>query len=220
MYNDILVSSVAKFTAGVAAPTPPRGQQPKPVKPEAPTLPYQPVELEFPPEQRGSAPPSPTAKVPSYRDVLSGARWLDRLGLVAICGGATAIIGGLALIVIALVDPVRQHLSLPSNPGQFLGAAAVLSVLGILCVISGVLVSMTSGLVVAVRDVAQNTFHLAARTTPPVESSAASESPTALVTATAPAHWMHVTTGPLTVPAFIDIDPATHPAAPALPPVR
>jgi hypothetical protein len=200
LYNDILVSSVAKFTAGASMPAS-LPQHRKLVEPDAPKLSYHPLEL--PPAQRGSVPPSPVATVPLYRDVLTGARWLDRVGVAAITGGAAAIIGGVALIVIALVDPVRQHLALPPNKGLFMAAAAVLSVLGILCVVSGVMVSMTSGLVVAVRDVAQNTFHLASRTS--VESPA-SDGPMPVVTSPAPAHWMHVTTGPLVVPAFIDAE--------------
>jgi hypothetical protein len=213
LYNDILVSSVAKFTAGAGMPALP--QQQKAAEPDTPKLAYHP--LEFPPAQRGSTPPSPAATVPTYRDVLTGARWLDRVGVAAITGGAAAIIGGVALIVIALVDPVRRHLALPPNTGLFLAAAAVLSVLGILCVVSGVMVSMTSGLVVAVRDVAQNTFHLASRTAP--AESPASDAP-AQVVAAAPAHWMHVTTGPLVVPAFIDATPTADSAVPLLPTSR
>ena len=209
LYNDILVSSVARFAAGAAMPTLPQKQ--RPVEADPPKLSYHP--LEFPPAQRGSAPPSPAATVPAYRDVLTGARWLDRVGVAAITGGAAAIVGGVALIVIALVDPVRQHLALPQATGLFLGAAAVLSVLGILCVVSGVMVSMTSGLVVAVRDVAQNTFHLASRTTP-VEAPG-NDAPV-VVQAAAPAHWMHVTTGPLVVPAFVDAAPDLQPTTPLL----
>jgi hypothetical protein len=168
LYNDILVSSVARFTAGAAAGVEPRKQQPIDVEPshgpDALALTYQPAE--FPPEVRGSGPPHPAAAVPRYREVLCGARWLDRVGLLARWGGGLAILAGIALILIALVDPIRQWLAIPAHPVLFLIAAGVLSVLGVLCVVSGVMISMTSGLVVAVRDIAQNTFHVAARSSP------------------------------------------------------
>src|SRR5262245_53463156 len=91
LYNDILVSSVAKFTAGAAAPAP------QPIElPAAPTCDYEP--REFTPEERGSAPPNPAAKVPKYADVLYGARWLDRLGLAARCAGAGGVISAILMI--------------------------------------------------------------------------------------------------------------------------
>ena len=168
LYNDILVSSVARFTAGAAARR--RAAEAATDRRRAVTRPrrarvtYQPAE--FPPEVRGSGPPHPAAAVPRYREVLCGARWLDRVGLLARWGGGLAILAGIALILIALVDPIRQWLAIPRHPVLFLIAAGVLSVLGVLCVVCGVMISMTSGLVVAVRDIAQNTFHVAARSSP------------------------------------------------------
>jgi hypothetical protein len=172
LYNDILVSSVARFTAGAAT----AGEQPsvredlieeRTARHGSPlSYHYRPAEI--PPEQRGAAPPNPdTAAVPAYRDVLDGARWLDRLGLVARWGGGFAIVTGLGLIALACFEPIRQRLVLPAHPVLYLTAAAVVTTVGLLCVICGVLVSMTSGLVVAVRDIAQNTFHVAATPAPP-----------------------------------------------------
>ena len=165
LYNDILVSSVARFTAGAAGGGGGQGDQRVREIEEAfaagtPGLSYEPPE--FPPERRGDAPPHPAAAVPRYRDVLYGARWLDRLGLLARWGGGAAVFAGIGLIAITLIPPVRQYLALPAHPVLYLAAAAVVAALGILCVVCGVMVSMTSGLVVAVRDIAQNTFHVAA----------------------------------------------------------
>ena len=171
LYNDILVSSVARFTAGAAT----AGEQPgvcedlieERTARHAPPLSYHFRPPEIPPDQRGAAPPNPnTAAVPAYRDVLDGARWLDRLGLVARWGGGFAILIGIGLILLACFEPIRQRLVLPAHPVLYLTAAAVLTTVGLLCVICGVLVSMTSGLVVAVRDIAQNTFHVAATPVP------------------------------------------------------
>ena len=67
--------------------------------------------------------------MPAYGDVLYGARWLDRVGLLARWGGAAAILGGVALILTALVDPLRQRLALPDQPVLFLAAAAVVYLL-------------------------------------------------------------------------------------------
>ena len=165
LYNDILVSSVARFTTGVAGPAP-LAPAPTPVRrDDRPALQYQPVELA--PEQRGANPPLPAATVPGYLDVLRGARWLGGIGLLARCGGGIAVLAGAALLVIALADPVRKQLALPPHPALYLLAAAVVSALGLLCILCGVMVSMTSGLVVAVRDIAQNTFHVAARPAAP-----------------------------------------------------
>ena len=158
LYNDILVSSVARFTAGASSP-------PAPPKEPDRTLSYRPVE--FAPEARGDRPPHPAAAVPSYPDVLYGARWLDRLGVLGRWGGGAAVFLGVWLIIVSLVDPVRQYLALPAHPFLYLAAAAVVTALGVLCVVCGVMISMTSGLVVAVRDIAQNTFHVAARVDAP-----------------------------------------------------
>lgn len=220
LYNDILVSSVARFTAGAASAGAAEFEarhilaEVTATAPATTALPYHPAE--FPAEARGAKPPHPAAAVPAYGDVLHGARWLDRLGLLARWGGGAAILAGVALIAIALVDPLRQRLALPAHPWLFLAAAAVVTALGVLCVLCGVMVSMTSGLVVAVRDVAHNTFHIAARPTPP--ESPADEAATAApgmttAMATAPAAWLRVTTGPVIVPALLDPAPDHPPRA-------
>ena len=54
--------------------------------------------------------------MPTYRDVLYGARWLDRLGLLARWGGGAAVFAGVGLIAVTLVAPVRQYLALPAHP--------------------------------------------------------------------------------------------------------
>lgn len=207
LYNDILVSSVARFTAGAASPGGATGgsalefgakrhdeRNERRADPTA-SLWYHP--REFPPEERGPAPPHPVAAVPGYRDVLHGARWLDRVGLTARWGGGSAVVAGLALILIALADPVRQRLALPAEPVLFLTAAAVLTALGVLCLVCGVLISMTSGLVVAVRDIAQNTFHVAAQ--PTAESASLADDPRA-----SRAALMRVTSCDKTLPVFVD----------------
>jgi hypothetical protein len=153
LYNDILVSSVARFTAGMAPLNP--------VQPAAPTLSYRPPEI--PAEHRGDSPPSALGVTPKYRDVLRGARWLDSLGTLSRWGGGLVMLSGVALILIVLIDPLRELLNFPVQPALWMTVATIILVVGMLCVCCGVMVSMMSGLVIAIRDIAQNTFHVAAR---------------------------------------------------------
>ena len=150
LYNDILVSSIARFTAAA-----------EPAPPVVPAISYEPVEL--PAGLRGASPPSAEAIVPRYREVLRGARWLGWMAALARWGGSLAVLSAIVVTLFVVVEPLRRHAPVPVRPVLWLTAAGVVAFMGLLCVLCGVMVATMSGLVVAVRDIAQNSFHIAAQ---------------------------------------------------------
>jgi hypothetical protein len=89
----------------------------------------------------------------------------------------------------------------------------VVAALGILCVVCGVMVSMTSGLVVAVRDIAQNTFHVAAR------PSAAEQMPQ-VMSRLQPTDWLSLSGVEPIPPVFLDVPAAAEAPRGLLQPAR
>ncbi len=153
LYNDILVSSVNRFTSGEGTLKLP--------EPEVSALDYRPAEL--PPADRGDLTPSSEAVAPKYAEVLRGARWLVWLAAIARWAGSAVVVAALAVALIVLIKPLHRHVPFPINtPALWLAAAGLVAAVGLLAVLCGVMISMTSGLTLALRDIARNTFHIAA----------------------------------------------------------
>ena len=151
-YNDILVSSVAEFTAATHEPAPPAEPVDEPA-PETAALDYHAEDR--PPDDR-----PPLASPPQYRDVLWGARWLHAVAiLVQVVACLLLVLGGAAVAVGCVHEwqhRISPKVAIPAI--AWLAGGGVLLSLALLLLFLASVVSMTSGLALAVRDVARNSF--------------------------------------------------------------
>ena len=140
LYNDILIGSLSKFIS------PP----PKPPRP-GPLVPYQ--RPEPPPEQREK-----TTRTPIYNEILRGAKWLGGLAIFVRMVGVFLLLVALCLVAVPLIPWMKLILPLSRWPIAWFAGSAMLMLMAFGCMLCGATVSMMSGLALAVRDMARNSF--------------------------------------------------------------
>jgi len=140
LYNDILIGSMAKFVS--PPPKPPRA---------GPLVPYQRPEPK--PEEREKG-----TRTPIYKEILRGAKWLGGLAVAVRMVGVFLMLVALCLVAAPLIPWVREIMPLEEWPLAWFVGGAVLGAMAFACMLCGATVSMMSGLALAVRDMARNSF--------------------------------------------------------------
>ena len=141
LYNDILISSMAQFAAQV-------------VEEKAAELP---VTDYLRPEPRAEE-RDKTTRTPIYKEILGGAKWLWGLAMFVKMVGVFLLLVALCLVAVPLVPWVREVAPLKEWPIVWFVGGAVALAMGFGCMLCGATVSMMSGLALAVRDMARNSF--------------------------------------------------------------
>jgi hypothetical protein len=138
IYNDILISSIARPTARLLdyRTAEPAGQQNSPSPSQLEVL-------------------KPLLVIPAYQEILAGARWLRYFARAA---GATACLAIVASVVCSIVGTAQtpdKHAD--PRASWFIAAASLLAIAGA-SLFSAVVLRTCSGLALALRDLARNSF--------------------------------------------------------------
>jgi hypothetical protein len=147
LYNDILIASMARFIS--PPPKPPR---------LGPSLPYR--RPDPAPQERG-----PRTRAPFYKEIIGGAKWLGGLAVAVRMFGVLFVLLAVCASLLP-VKPIREIMPFKVIPLIWFIGGALLLTLGFACMLCGATVSMLSGLALAVRDMARNSFH----EEPPIET--------------------------------------------------
>jgi len=143
LYNDILIGSMGRFVA-------PPSEEPK-----------EPVELAVPRYLRPEPKPEEREKgtrTPIYKEILRGAKWLGGLAMAVRMVGVFLVLVAGCLVAVPLIPWLRMVMPLEEWPIVWFVSGAVLLVMAFGCILCGATVSMMSGLALAVRDMARNSF--------------------------------------------------------------
>ncbi|HEV8606669.1 MAG TPA: hypothetical protein VGQ99_14940 [Tepidisphaeraceae bacterium] len=140
LYNDILIASMSRFIS----PPP----QPTRVGPMAPYQRPEPA-----PEEREKR-----TRTPFYKEILAGARWLGGLAVAVRMVGVFTVLLALCATLLPVIKPVREIMPFRVIPLLWFIGGAMLLAMGFACMLCGATVSMMSGLALAVRDMARNSF--------------------------------------------------------------
>jgi len=140
LYNDILIASLARFA--------------EPVVDEAKEL-AQPEYLrpEPLPEEREK-----TTRTPIYKEILRGAKWLGGLAMFVKMVGVFLLLVAICLVAVPLIPWLKEILPLAQWPVAWFAGSAVILAMAFACMLCGATVSMMSGLALALRDMARNSF--------------------------------------------------------------
>jgi len=144
LYNDILISSMGKFVEATQAPVVEVGEElarPGYLRPEP-----------------GAEEREKTTRTPIYKEILGGAKWLWGLAMFVKIVGVFLVLVALCLVAVPLVPWVREIAPLKEWPIVWFVGGAVVLAMGFGCMLCGATVSMMSGLALAVRDMARNSF--------------------------------------------------------------
>jgi len=141
LYNDILIASLARFVQPVVQETPR-----EPAKPEY-------LRSEPRPEEREKK-----TRTPIYREILRGAKWLGGLAMFVKMLGVFLLLVAICLVAVPLIPWLKEILPLARWPVAWFAGAAVLLAMAFACMLCGTTVSMMSGLALAIRDMARNSF--------------------------------------------------------------
>jgi hypothetical protein len=141
LYNDILISSMAQFAAQVV--------EDKPA--ELPVAGY--LRPEPAAEEREKS-----TRTPIYQEILRGAKWLWGLAIFVRMVGVFLVLVALCLVAVPLIPWVREIMPLQRWPIAWFVGGVLLLVMAFGCMLCGATVSMMSGLALAVRDMARNSF--------------------------------------------------------------
>ncbi|HEV8293541.1 MAG TPA: hypothetical protein VGP94_16510 [Tepidisphaeraceae bacterium] len=147
LYNDILIASMAKFAEPVVI----EEQKPADLA----------MELERPGYLRPEPRPEEREKqtrTPIYKEILRGAKWLGGLAIFVKMVGVFLVLVAACLVAVPLIPWLRVTLPLEEWPIAWFVSGAVLLVMAFGCMLCGASVSMMSGLALAVRDMARNSF--------------------------------------------------------------
>jgi len=150
LYNDFLIASMAQFAAPVV-------EEPRA---EAPVADY--LRPEPTPEEREKK-----TRTPIYKEILRGAKWLGGLAFFIRMVGVFLLLVALCLVAVPLIPWMKDVLPLAKWPIAWFIAGALVMVMAFGCMLCGATVSMMSGLALAVRDMARNSFSEEAATTVP-----------------------------------------------------
>jgi hypothetical protein len=150
LYNDILIASMAQFVAPVVEPPPAT----------APVADY--LRPEPKPEEREKM-----TRTPIYKEILRGAKWLGGLSVFIKMVGVFLLLVALCLVAVPLIPWLKEILPLAKWPLAWFIAGALVMVMAFGCMLCGATVSMMSGLALAVRDMARNSFSEEPATTVP-----------------------------------------------------
>jgi len=142
LYNDILIASMAQFAA------PPVVEE-RPV--DLPVASY--LRPEPAPEVREKK-----TRTPIYKEILRGAKWLGGLAMFVRMVGVFLLLVALCLVVVPLIPWTREIMPLQKWPLAWFVGGAVMMVMAFGCMLCGATVSMMSGLALAIRDMARNSF--------------------------------------------------------------
>jgi hypothetical protein len=119
------------------------------------------MELERPGYLRPEPKPEEREKgtrTPIYTEILRGAKWLGGLAMFVRMVGVFWMLVALCLVAVPLIPWVREIMPLEEWPIGWFVSGAVLMVMAFGCMLCGATVSMMSGLALAVRDMARNSF--------------------------------------------------------------
>jgi hypothetical protein len=97
-------------------------------------------------------------RTPIYKEILRGAKWLGGLAMFVRMVGVFLVLVAGCLVAVPLIPWVREIMPLEEWPIVWFVSAAVLLVMVFGCMLCGATVSMMSGLALAVRDMARNSF--------------------------------------------------------------
>ncbi len=140
LYNDILISSLARFTA------------PPPALPRlGPLVPYR---------RPDPAPQERTfrTRTPFYKEILRGAKWIAGLAVAIRLFGVLFVLLALCATLLPIIKPVREIMPFKVIPLLWFIGGGILLAIGFTCMLCGATVSMFSGIALAVRDIARNSF--------------------------------------------------------------
>jgi hypothetical protein len=144
LYNDILIASLAHYVPPTPPPAPMIGyNRPDPA-----------------PGERNLR-----TRTPFYKEILRGAKWLGGLAFAVRMFGVLFALLALCAIALPLIKPIREIMPFAVIPLVWFIGGALLLTLGFMCMLCGATVSMLSGLALAIRDMARNSFH----EEPPIE---------------------------------------------------
>ena len=143
LYNDILIASMAQF----AAPPPVSIEKPA----DLPVADY--LRPEPAPAEREKQ-----TRTPIYKEILRGAKWLGGLAIFVRMVGVFLLLVALCLVAVPLIPWLKGVLPLAKWPLAWFAAGAMLMLMAFGCMLCGATVSMMSGLALAVRDMARNSF--------------------------------------------------------------
>ena len=143
LYNDILIASMAQFAAA------PQPAEQKPL--DLPVADY--LRPEPAPAEREKH-----TRTPIYKEILRGAKWLGGLAIFVRMGGVFLLLVALCLVAVPLIPWLKDVTPLAKWPLAWFGAGALLMLMAFGCMLCGATVSMMSGLALAVRDMARNSF--------------------------------------------------------------
>lgn len=142
LYNDILIASMAQFAA------PPLVQEQPADLPVADYLRPEPAPAEREKQTR----------TPIYKEILRGAKWLGGLAIFVRMVGVFLLLVALCLVAVPLIPWLKGIIPLGQWPLAWFAAGALLMLMAFGCMLCGATVSMMSGLALAVRDMARNSF--------------------------------------------------------------
>ena len=108
--------------------------------------------------------PDPTdrnfrSRTPFYKEILRGAKWLGGLAFAVRMFGVLFALLALCAIALPLIKPIREIMPFTVIPLVWFIGGGLLLTLGFMCMLCGATVSMLSGLALAIRDMARNSFH-------------------------------------------------------------
>ena len=141
LYNDILIASLARFAEPVMEEPPRELAKPEYLRPEPS------------PQEREKK-----TRTPIYREILRGAKWLGGLAIFVKMAGVFLLLVAMCLVAVPLVPWLKEVLPLAQWPVAWFAASAVLLAIAFGCMLCGATVSMMSGLALAIRDMARNSF--------------------------------------------------------------
>jgi hypothetical protein len=97
-------------------------------------------------------------RTPIYREILCGAKWLGGLAIFVRMVGVFLLLVAACVVGVPLVPWLGEVMPLAQWPIAWFGAGALLMMMAFGCMLCGATVSMMSGLALAVRDMARNSF--------------------------------------------------------------
>lgn len=141
LYNDILIASMAQFVAPVI--------EDKPA--DLPVTDY--LRPEPDPEEREK-----TTRAPIYQEILRGAKWLGGLAIFVRMVGVFLLLVALCLVAVPLIPWLKAVMPMARWPIAWFIGGALMMLMAFGCMLCGATVSMMSGLALALRDMARNSF--------------------------------------------------------------
>lgn len=122
-----------------------------------------PARLDYHAEDRPPQDRPPLAAAPTYGDVLRGARWLHGIAVLAQVFACLLIVLGVGAVAMGFLDDQWQRRvarGAEQVPDMvWLVGGCVMLAAALLLLFCASMIGMMSGLAVAVRDIARNSFH-------------------------------------------------------------